>query len=448
MNFKFRFGLILNCWAFFANAQQFQPLPPGFGYHVYDLYADTSTNLIYASGNFNYLADSTPAHGIATWDGATWNTAISNDVVGQMRSVVNFNGTIYTSGFTGYNIGGTYYSGIGVWNGINYQVIPLSTSPWDVVFTLHKDQNDLFACGLFNEVNGVQCDNFARFDGSVWHGYPSMNLYANQYAINSCIIYQNDLYIGGNFYVPNGSMRSLARFNGTNWVQVSTWPFVAGSLDVAKLYQWNNNLYIGGYFDTNMGTVGNGIVGWNGTNFFPLGAGFIGNVFDIIDYNNELYVCGSMYVSNNPNINFVAKWDGTQWYSIGTFNNTATSFAKMNNKLYIGGGFLSVNGAPMNFVTMYDALLGVNESDKTYTGIKTYPNPFTSSITVTTTGSQVQKALVTDDLGRVVFEKYFSSTTGLENNFFELCLEDLTPGIYNLTTESKNKRESKIIVKQ
>jgi Secretion system C-terminal sorting domain len=439
--------LLINCWASVSVAQQFQPLASGFEYDVYGLYADTTSNLLYACGTFDHLGNGTLSHGISAWTGTNWDTAVSVDVLGHLRSATNYNGSVYTAGDALYNVGGNYLSGIGVWDGFNYQVVPISNGITDGVSYVFSHQNDLYACGSFNQIDGISCDNIARFDGVNWHGLPSLNLYSNQYSIYKNIVYQNEIYVGGAVSSAN-NIYGLAKFNGTNWSRVGNWPLSGASLGVYCFHEWNGNLYIGGYFNSNMGTAGNGIVKWDGTIFSAVGAGFNGNVLGIIDFNNELYVCGSIQASNNPNINYVAKWDGSTWYNIGIFDLPASSFATMNNKLYIGGAFLNVNGQQMNCITMYDPSVGIAESDKKYTALKTYPNPFKSSINIAVAGYPVENITVTDLMGRLVFKESFATTQGLVNNFSELCLENLSSGMYNLTVESKNKRETTRILKE
>lgn len=443
-----RFALILiaNCWVFCSKAQQFQPLPPGFGYDVIQMDADTSNNLLYACGAFRYLADSTPANSIAVWNGTNWDPSLSAGITGPLSSVLFFNNNIYTAGYVSYNINGNQYSGVGVWDGTSRSIIPISSGQLDYPYRLYEHQNNLFVWGLFNSIGGVLCDNIARYDGS-WHGYPSLNLYPNLYTIYDAVVFQNELYISGLLPLQNGDF-SIAKFNGTNWIQVGNWPVASGIQGVYCFHEWNNNLYIGGYFDTNGGFAGNGIVRWDGSNFYPLSSGLSGNVEDIIDFNNELYACGSMNVAGNPAISFIAKWDGVQWQSVGTFDHASTCFEKMNGKLYIGGVFQTVNGDTMNCITMYDPTVGITENDKKYTALKTYPNPFSKEITVTTTGGHVEYVNITNQFGQTVFKKKLDEVNGLENNFFDLCLERLPKGVYNLQVGSKTKTESCKIVKE
>ena len=107
---------------------------------------------------------------------------------------------------------------------------------------------------------------------------------------------------------------------------------------------FNNELYIGGNFQNINGVIARGVAKWNGTSFEPIGYGFNGTVshFEII--NNELYAMGYFTLADNLPVNYIAKWNGTNWVHVYNLPKIGTSMSVLcaimyKNELYVGGNF-------------------------------------------------------------------------------------------------------------
>lgn len=109
---------------------------------------------------------------------------------------------------------------------------------------------------------------------------------------------------------------------------------------IRAMVEFNGDLILGGDF-TQVGELQTeGIVGWNGTNFFPLGGGLPGGVATLAVYNNELYAGGDFLLSP---LNGVAVWDGNNWSGLDDgIDGCVEALAVYDTLLAVGGAFTEV----------------------------------------------------------------------------------------------------------
>jgi len=126
------------------------------------------------------------------------------------------------------------------------------------------------------------------------------------------------------------------------------------SVQVSYFDSLTGNYYLGGRFDTLFGVKANGIIGFDGTNWFPMGSGTNGVVLSIIRFNGDLFIAGVFdSIGNNPISVPMARWDGTDWVVIDTLSHFDDKFLSPNvlpniqdlcefgGKLYLCGGFIA-----------------------------------------------------------------------------------------------------------
>ncbi len=126
------------------------------------------------------------------------------------------------------------------------------------------------------------------------------------------------------------------------------------SVQVSYFDSLTGNYYLGGRFDTLFGVEANGIIGFDGTNWFPMGSGTNGVVVSIIRFNGDLFIAGVFDSIGNTRIEApMARWDGTDWVSVDTMSHFDDKFFSPNvrpsiqdmcefgGKLYICGNFLA-----------------------------------------------------------------------------------------------------------
>lgn len=62
---------------------------------------------------------------------------------------------------------------------------------------LYVTNSNLYVGGWFDTINGIPAQGVARFDGTNWYSYPSFG--GSFHYITAIILFNNELYIGGNF---------------------------------------------------------------------------------------------------------------------------------------------------------------------------------------------------------------------------------------------------------
>ena len=126
------------------------------------------------------------------------------------------------------------------------------------------------------------------------------------------------------------------------------------SVRVSYYDSLTGNYYLGGRFDTLFGVSAYGIIGYDGTNWFPMGSGTNGVVLSIIRFNGDLLIAGAFdSIGNVPIKAPIAKWSGTDWVSVDTMSHFDDKFLSPNlfpdiqdlceygGKLYLCGDFMA-----------------------------------------------------------------------------------------------------------
>jgi hypothetical protein len=214
-------------------------------------------------------------------------------------------------------------------------------------------------------------------------------------------VLNGELYIGGGFRDASGDRINIAKYDGQNWQTVGG-GLVGQFAAVFDLAVYDNELYVSGRFNRAEGNPENGIVRWDGNNWIGLGGGVynegdeFGSVYDLEIIDGKLIVGGNFNRAGNIRANSIASWNGETWCAFSDdYINGVNTIAEYNDELYIGGGFETIGSDTLNFVAKW---AGGNYSDTcvTISGIEdvksepieltTYPNPTTSTTTITWQG--------------------------------------------------------------
>lgn len=380
---KILISYILTITPFLVHAQNWMQL--GFGAYngVYVLYADTTNNLLYASGDFRTTASDT-IKGIAKWNGTTWDS-LGSGLNSSPTAIAFYNGELYAGG--GFTQAGTISaSHIARWNGVNWDSLP-SNNIDNYVFALYEYNSELYVSGMFSYVGTTTSRSIAKWNGSSWStvGSPPWTLVIAE----SMKEYAGELYVGGFF---DAASMHILKWNGNNWFDVN--PSVnieqlsSGYSPIQVMEVFQNKLYIAGDFFLPY----KNIVSWDDTNYISVGGGVDGVIFDMTIFKGELYVVGGFNTAGGVTARNIAKWDGIKWCGLGsTFNGVIKSIQVFNNELYIGGTFTSIDGALINGVAKWIGgsyvdtcgVVGINELQEA-NFFTIYPNPNNGSFIIAT----------------------------------------------------------------
>ena len=284
-----------------------------------------------------------PDTGIAKWNGATWDTTFRGFNDSDVRAIDNYNGMLYGAGGF-FRACGKRVNGFTRWDGICWDSLNIA----GVVINSMCEYNGLLYCvGLFDSIGGYHSPIIISWDGNSWIPVGLPNHVSGSTEV--CCVYQNELYIAGNFADSIGVLSGCSKFNGTSWTQVGT--NFGGLIHAAAVY--NNELYFGGNYLSGPNFY---LVKYDGTSFSAVGNGFVGNVYNLRVIDDKLFAVGYIDSAGGIPVSNIAVWDGNNWsaFSNDVFDNGIGDVAVFNNELYVTGGFTMINSTPVNYIAKYD----------------------------------------------------------------------------------------------
>ncbi len=264
---------------------------------------------------------------------------------------------------------GSTWSSLG--SGIDSEVYCLATFDPDGLGPLPLA---LYAGGSFTLAGGQPALRTAKWDGSAWNalgtGADDLVFAMTVFDDDGPGLNREALYIGGWFQQVDGvNANRVARFDGT------TWSPVGGGLNyhVQALAVFDDDgagprpqaLYAGGHFTQTGGQSAFRIARWDGATWSEVGGGLNDVVHALTVFDDDgpgprpeaLYAAGGFSTAGNiPALN-IARWDGTAWSAVLggqtgpgyvlTLKPFDTDGAGPTpSTLYMGGVFYGVDGLP------------------------------------------------------------------------------------------------------
>ncbi len=259
-----KYNIVTGRWSSFKNSQY--PDASIYGACQWD----TSLIVVGAQTGFNGVART---KGIARWDGSNWVSLDSGFTSDGLRVRV-YDDTLYAGGVFP-NSGSTVLNGIGK-IARNGEWRKFGTGTTGTVFDIIKYKNEIYIGGDFESANGVTCNGFAKWNGSTFVAYGrgvQQNTGSRGY-LYCFAIYNDELYAGGEFDTINGiACSNLFKFDGTTFTAVGT-SITRGqqgsSVIEMKVDETYNQLYIKGQFSRFNGKVASCGVVMNETGFVAL----------------------------------------------------------------------------------------------------------------------------------------------------------------------------------
>ncbi len=416
---------------------------------VYSLYHDTLEGALFVGGDFQGIGGNNSQRSIAMWRGNQWysleNGLNSYQWPASIRGIIRYNDEIYVCGAI-TDADGLVCNGIAKWDGFQWSSVGEGLLDYDdnpaFTFNLRVIQGELYACGQIFSAGNITANGIAKWNGTSWsdvHEFPFFD--ENGDVITDCIIYNDELYVCGSFYAGSGTgMLGIAKWNGSNWVGVG--PIGVGQASCMAVY--NGKLFVGGYFSSVMNPAlpGNYIASWDGSTWDNVGGGVgnsNGNVYEMVTHEGKLYVAGAFTSVGGIPAQFIATWDGDEWCDLGsTSNNVVLAIEEFNDTLYIGGGFTELNGNPIFSVAKSGGaaqdencgtLSGIEEAETNANGLVIYPNPTTSTTTLTWQAqnhSNNYQLQLYDGQGKLIFTETLRAAQGSK----VLDMSAFSKGIY------------------
>lgn len=269
---------------------------------------------------------------LSRWNGVTLAplAAQPNGPVSSLRAMAN--GDLLACGaFTA--IGSTPATGLARWNGTVWQ--PVASVPSTATVAVELANGDIAVAGSFTAVQGVAAANIARWNGSAWAPLqqglvgsptdlvplPGGGLVALDGGSDSSLLYS----AGTEF------CSFLAHHDGTGWVRTGGNVTNAIVFDAAALP--DGSIVAVGNFDQQWPILGVKAARWHVGQWVPLGNGpsFMGQVVRVLA-NGDVWVGG---------YSGVERWNGSSWSTaLGGTNVVVQAIAQAaNGDVFVGGSF-------------------------------------------------------------------------------------------------------------
>jgi len=288
------------------------------------------------------------------WDGGQWSTigTITNSSGAAGVYDLAFVGNeLYAAGmFTQVN--GVAANGLAQWNGSSWTAVSFSGS----ALGLAVSGNNLYVGGEFTNLDsgGVMMTNIGMWDGSAWHALGNGLGMANSGYVRALVASEGvakAIYAGGNF--TNSGPQAAA--NLAVW-SGSSWTAVGGGVNgiVNGLVLNGGTLYAAGNF-TQAGSVpANYVAAWNGANWSALSSGLSAAANSIAAFNNLICMAGSFATAGGIAVSNFAVWNGTSWSAEGGLSASGLRVVATSTNVFVGGTFASANGVTVNGITSWD----------------------------------------------------------------------------------------------
>ncbi|HBS88557.1 MAG: hypothetical protein A2W91_18120 [Bacteroidetes bacterium GWF2_38_335] len=248
---------------------------------------------------------------------------------------------------------------------------------WDMI----EYQGKLAVCGNFTQVDGLETQGFALWDGTDW------TVTMNGFDLGLKMAINNDTLFTA---AQDSSTVNIYYWNGTSQVQyarkyyeycdelisLNNQLYLFSSLNQLQIIKpdtiqfheyidnsgppivYKNNFYFGGCFTSVDGVYSPHFVSYDGMEFHACDSGFSGgsaSVQEMVVFNDTLFIAGSIHTEwGNPG-NYLVKWDGEDFFPMNEEPDSNVYYLKStDDMLFIAGKFDSIGNTYTNNFAMYD----------------------------------------------------------------------------------------------
>ncbi|MHB8107742.1 MAG: FlgD immunoglobulin-like domain containing protein [Candidatus Cryosericum sp.] len=287
---------------------------------------------LFAGGDF--LSSENHPYGmkhIGRWDGSAWNP-LGSGCSENVYTLLPYNGELVAGGWMGY-AGGQDVWGIASWDGTDWSGFgPLGNGVTNPVYALTVWNDRLIAAGQFDRAGPVQAHGIAAFDGTAWQplgsGLDGFPPYLGELGLGA---YDGSLIVAGDIVGAGGvASPHVARWDGSQW-----WPMGAGLPEAERaICEFEGQLYVGKYR-------------WTGgawEQWLPAD----GDVRCLAEWEGSLVACGGFTNVDGIPMSKIVRWDGQSFYDVGgglpTLGLGPETMVVHAGELVVGGAF-SVDGS-------------------------------------------------------------------------------------------------------
>lgn len=406
-------------------SQNWEPIGDTNQQNVRFLYSDSVDGMLYIGGSFRYINDSIDAKGIVKWDGETFyslgnfpNSQCNNYNCDPVHSIIRFKDEIYCTLINASPNEGEI-RGIAKWNGTYWD--SLGAGIQGGVFNQIIYNEELYVMGRFGVAGQDTVKSISKWDGENWFscGFPYSNNGVFNITIKAATVFNGNLYVGGNFWSSDETVKDVAFYDGTNWNPVGN-GIQGFADDVTDLIVFNDEIYVCGDFKVSSGNDGNKIMKLKNDTWVNVGGSFdseLAQVSQMKIIHDKLYVFGLFEsVGGGIPATNIAIWDGEKWCGTGTImDGKITSAAVYQESLIIAGGFDEIDGIEISELAKWvggeqidtcGAIVSAIEPEITEKSFELFPNPASHKLRISITGD-FQNQPITLSVFNILGERLF-----------------------------------------
>jgi hypothetical protein len=371
---------------------------------VYDIFIDSISGYIYASGIIGYDGNCNQIGGVVKWTGASWEVLQGNEPIALARlSMIQTSQGLLASGPYVINESGeeTYYY-TNMWDGASWQAMP--DGPNKSVSEFELIDNKIYAAGKFDKCGGVDSGICCVYDGENW--YPLVAVPEFSHFSTSVESYNDQIYIGGLFRFDNSQGDEIAFLTVQEegeYKTVGQGLVNYGFGGVSALASYKGKLYIGGQIMLPGSDEEYWLVVYDGDTIQPVEPMPNDEVNNLEVYNGALYVTGGFTQIGDVGAEHLARFDGEEWIAINAdsmftanyymgyqFTGAFEDLEFLNDTLYACGSFYRFNNDTVRGVAKLNKNLttdfpppatNTEEHEFESFNFNLYPNPSPGSLT-------------------------------------------------------------------
>jgi hypothetical protein len=421
---------------FYGKAQSWESMETGVNQPIRVMYSDTINNILYTGGTF-MTAGSDTVGCLAQWDSTGWSSmaggGLTNGVIhsgcNTVFGLTKYQGYLHTmTTLSAYD----HTMLLGRWNG----------TTWDSISAIeglcrgfYEYGDTLYVLGEGLTVDSFTNENILGWNGTQW--FSVINESFNFGWIKTAQWYKGKLYIGGGFETNTG-IDDFAVWDGQNLQPVGG-GFSGTFSAVGDMVVYQGDLYVGGDFSIAAGDPGNNIVRWDGNQWLDVDGGTGGplypSVLDMDIYHGYLYICGNFTTAGDIPAKRIARWDGEQW--CGYDNDIEGYVFELEfhrDSMVIALGYGNIDGINHNLVAKWNGgdyvdtcsilIDNTKEQINNHFLLKIFPNPTSETLQITT-DSPVDEIQIYNSIGQQVWQGQ-----GFRDNQVRVNVRDFSEGMY------------------